>query len=253
MKLEVLEQAEQKHTNAHNGKIILVTGATGALGSEVAMALAQAGATVILHGKTIAKLELLYDRIEQAGLPQPAIYPLSFSGATLKDYEEMAEAIASNFGRLDGIVHCSGILGALAPTENTDPATWAQVMQVNLNGPYALFRSCLPLLKKSHGRLLVTVDDKHEAYWGAYGISTAALATATEIIGHEMAGNGLALAIHVPPFQSPLRARAYPGEDGSRLLQASQLAPAFAYLMSETPDGIKGYRISIAPSAEENA
>lgn len=247
MKLEVLEINDQQQ-HALQDKVVLVTGATGSLGRAVSLAAAKAGASVILLSKTPAKLEALYDEIEALGYAKPAIYPLSFEGATLKDYQDLADTLEQAFGRLDGIVHCAGILGVLSPTENIEPALWAKTMQVNLNGPYALLRACLPLIKASQGKILVTVDDKRTAYWGAYGISTAALSAAVEIIGHEIDAKGDALAINPPPFRSTLRAHAFAAENPQDLIRPEQLAPAFIHLLQHRPADLDGYRVVISVS-----
>ena len=74
-------------------RVVLVTGAGGGLGSAVSKACATEGATVILLGKTIPKLERVYDAIITAGGPQPAIYPLDLAGATEDDYRNLAATI----------------------------------------------------------------------------------------------------------------------------------------------------------------
>ncbi|MEJ2436188.1 MAG: SDR family NAD(P)-dependent oxidoreductase, partial [Pseudolabrys sp.] len=56
-------------------RVILVTGAGDGIGKACARSFGAHGATVILLGRTIRKLEAVYDEIEQAGHPQPAIYP----------------------------------------------------------------------------------------------------------------------------------------------------------------------------------
>ena len=61
-------------------RVILITGAGDGLGRAVALACAQAGATVVLLGRTVRKLEQVYDAIEQADGLQPAIYPLNLEG-----------------------------------------------------------------------------------------------------------------------------------------------------------------------------
>ena len=76
-----------------DGKVILVTGATGGFGRVVSMALAARGATVILLARSLRRVEGLYDEIEQAGYPEPAIYPLDMEGATEQDYAELASNI----------------------------------------------------------------------------------------------------------------------------------------------------------------
>src|SRR6478609_5089164 len=92
-------------------RVILVTGAGDGIGRAAALACAAHGATVILLGKTIEKLTAVYDEIEQAGGPMPAIYPLKLGGATLDDYDTLRETIETEFGRLDGVLHNAGILG----------------------------------------------------------------------------------------------------------------------------------------------
>ncbi len=159
-------------------RIILVTGAGDGIGKVAAKIYAQYGATVILLGKTIEKLEVVYDEIEQENGPQPAIYPMNLESATAKDYEDMQLTLDKEFGRLDGILHNAALLGSLTPIAQYDMQHWGKVMQVNLNAPYMLTRMSLPLLEKSDNASVVfTSDDvgiKGKAYWGAYGISKAA-------------------------------------------------------------------------------
>ena len=74
-------------------RIIMVTGAGSGIGRAAAKAYAAHGATVILVGRTVSKLESVYDEIEAAGHPKPAIVPLNFEGAAVKEYEELAMTI----------------------------------------------------------------------------------------------------------------------------------------------------------------
>ena len=94
-----------------NDKIIAVTGAGDGIGRAAAKTFAAHGATVILLGRTIAKLERVYDEIEAAGHPQAAIYPINFEGAIEKDYTDMCNRLDDEFGRLDGLLHNASILG----------------------------------------------------------------------------------------------------------------------------------------------
>ncbi len=92
-------------------KVILVTGAGDGIGREAALTYAAHGATVILLGRTSAKLEAVYDQIEAAGYPLPAIVPVDSKGATTAHYRGMAETFAQQFGRLDGVLFNAGLLG----------------------------------------------------------------------------------------------------------------------------------------------
>ena len=150
-------------------RVILVTGATGGFGKTVSLALARHGATVILVARNLRLVESLYDEIEQAGYPTPAIYPMNLEGATEHDYLELANNIESQLGRLDGMIHCAATLGAPTVFAQSDSTTWYQVHQVNLHAPYLLTRACLPLLSRSEkSSILFMTDDKP----GATGMLT---------------------------------------------------------------------------------
>ncbi|TMG99168.1 MAG: SDR family NAD(P)-dependent oxidoreductase, partial [Betaproteobacteria bacterium] len=68
------------------GRVILITGASGGLGSVLAMGCAAQGATVVLHGRVVRKLEALYDRILAADHPEPTILPLDLAIAKAEDF-----------------------------------------------------------------------------------------------------------------------------------------------------------------------
>ncbi len=101
-----------------SGRAILVTGASGGLGRPLAIACARRGATVVLHGRVVRKLEAIYDEIVAAGSPQPTILPLDLAVASADDFGQVAGAIRAQLGRLDGLVHTAAFLGSLGPIEH---------------------------------------------------------------------------------------------------------------------------------------
>ncbi|MCP4125847.1 MAG: SDR family NAD(P)-dependent oxidoreductase, partial [Gammaproteobacteria bacterium] len=119
-------------------RTILVTGAGDGIGSIAAKTFAAHGATVILLGRTIPKLEAVYDSIEEIGGAQPAIYPMNLEGASPHDYLEMADKLEQEFGSLEGLLHNAATLHMLSRIDDYDPQTWLQVMQTNLNAPFLL-------------------------------------------------------------------------------------------------------------------
>ncbi len=102
-------------------RIILVTGAGAGIGRAVALALAAHGATVILLGRTQAKLEAVYDEIKAAGGPEPALAPVNLEVARPEDYRELATLFDKEFGRLDGVLHNASVLGDITPWTATAP------------------------------------------------------------------------------------------------------------------------------------
>ena len=86
-------------------RVILVTGAGTGLGRASAQAFAAQGATVLLLGRTEERLNEAYDLIVEAGHPTPAVFPFDLSAADEAGFDGLANTIAQQFGRLDGILH----------------------------------------------------------------------------------------------------------------------------------------------------
>ncbi len=227
-------------------RIILVTGAGDGIGAAAAKCFARHGATVILLGRTVRKLETVYDAIEQAGGPQPAIYPMNLEGATPKDYQDLGNTLEREFGRLDGLLHNAAILGTLTPLEMYDLELWAKVMQVNLNAPYLLTRACLPALKRSEDASVVftssAVGHRGRAYWGAYGISKAAAENMMQIFADELETNTPVRVNSIDPgaVRTRMRAKAYPGEDPNIHPTPDEILNIYLYLMGPDSKGETG-------------
>ncbi len=219
-------------------RVILITGAARGIGASVAQACAAQGATVVLLDKLVPGLESVYDDIIESGAPAPAIYPLDLKGASVPDYQQLADTIQSQFGRLDALIHCAAALGQLAPVEHQDSKTWLETLHINLTAAYLLTRACLPLLKNQSGSKLIFTTDahKHNAYWGAYGISKAAIEALAAQIADESEAQGK-LSVHTidpGPVQTELFARAFPATDPAKLPTPDQLAPRYIALLCET-------------------
>ncbi|WP_302138245.1 YciK family oxidoreductase [Halomonas alkalicola] len=234
-------------------RIILVTGAGDGIGRAAALTFARHGATVILLGRTIAKLEKVYDEIEAAGGPQPAIFPLNFEGATLKDYHDMAETLDREFGRLDGILHNAGLLGRITPFEQYNPELWEQVMQVNFNGPVWMTQALLPLLKASADASLVftssSVGRRGRAYWGAYAVSKFATEGFMEVLADEVEhlGNVRVNSLNPGATRTQMRKQAYPGELPETLRTPEEIMPTYLWLMGAESRGHNGESFDAQP------
>ena len=216
-------------------RVILVTGATGGFGKVISMALAAHGATVILVARNLRLVESLYDEIEQAGYPTPAIYPINLEGATEQDYQELASNIDNQLGRLDGIIHCAAILGTPTVFAQSDAVTWYQVHQVNLHAPYLLTRACLPLLSQSdHGSIVFMIDDKPGAYWDAYQVSKQGLREMAGLLAREYEGSDLHVnCVNPGKTRTALQLRAFPAADiNDRLPTPEHHIDTFLYLVS---------------------
>lgn len=227
-------------------RIILITGAGSGIGACAARTFAAHGATVILLGNKSRPLEAVYDSIEQAGGPTPAILPLNLESRSEDDYRSVAHAIEKEFGRLDGLLHNAALLGPLTPIEHYNADTWHRVMQTNVNGPFLLTRACLPLLRKAGDASLLftsdTVGRKGKAYWGAYGAAKFAVEGLMQILADELATNTAIRvnSIDPGPVLTALRQSAYPGADDSQLARPEDVMSTYLYLMGPDSKGQNG-------------
>src|SRR6266511_881999 len=213
-------------------RVVLITGASGGLGRTLALACAARGATVVLHGRIVRKLEALYDEIVSAGHPQPTILPLDFLTA----------------GE-DAFGNVAGSLGSLGPLEHQAFDAWQKAYAVNVGAAMALTRACLPLLARAADASVVfTLDTRAidpRAYWGAYAATKAAAAALAATLADESENRAnLRINAVIPgPMRSPLRMLTHPGEDLAALASPEAIVPLYLYLIAGQPKSESGVRI----------
>jgi NAD(P)-dependent dehydrogenase (short-subunit alcohol dehydrogenase family) len=231
------------------GRTILITGAGGGLGRALALGCARAGASVILSGRNAAKLDRLYDEIEKAGGPQPAIAPLDLAAATAADYDQLAKTVGDEFGKLDGLVHAAALLGDRTPLEQYDVPTWCRVLHVNLTAPFILTQVLLPNLRRSTDASVIFVSSgvvtNQRPFWGAYAVAKTGLESVRSMLSQELEGEVNIRVNSVNPgrMRTAMRAAAYPAEDPSTVPAPASVSGPFLYLLSGLSRGIDGQYI----------
>jgi len=232
--------------NAFKGRRILVTGAGDGLGRATALACARLGAQVVLLGRTVKKLEAVYDAIEAAGGPTPAIYPLHLAGASWKDYAELAATLEQEFGGLDGLVHCAVHFKSFAPLQDIDAKEWLETLQVNLTAAFALTRHCLPLLASAADASVVFVSDRQgresRAFGGAYAVSKAAIEQMMRIWAADLEGSRqLRINSYDPgPMRTALRLKGFPGETLEQSPLPDSAVSTLLWLLGSDSKGVSG-------------
>lgn len=237
---------------ALEGRVILVTGAGAGIGKQAALSYAQHGATVILLGRTVAKLENTYDEIEALGAPQPAIIPLDMKGASKQNYIDMVETIEGQFGRLDGVLHNASVLGVISPFDQIGEDTYDDVMQINVKAQFLMTQAVLPLLKKSPDARLVftssTVGHDGRAFWGTYAMSKFATEGMMQVLADELEETNVQVnAINPGGTRTGMRAKAYPAEDVELLKTPLDIMPLYLYLMAPEGKAVNGQCIDAQP------
>src|SRR5690242_2821712 len=117
------------------GKIVLVTGAAGAIGGAIAQAVRAAGGTVVATDVAAKDGITALDVTDEA------------------QWQRVVADVGAKHGRLDGLVNAAGI-AAVANIEKTDFASWRRVLSINLDGTFLGCKYAFPLLRKQGGAIV---------------------------------------------------------------------------------------------------
>jgi NAD(P)-dependent dehydrogenase (short-subunit alcohol dehydrogenase family) len=239
MHISYIPEGYTAKSKALSGKTILITGAGAGIGRAAALSYASHGATVILLGRTVEKLESVYDEIVANKGPQPAIFPMDLASAGEEQGAACAEAIENEFSQIDGLLHNASVLGERRPIESASFSSWQEVMQVNVNAAFLLTRHLLPLLKTAPASSIVftssSVGRTGKAFWGAYAASKFATEGLMQVLASEMenTSNVRVNALNPGAINTALRRAAYPGEDPASNLPPEAIMASYLYLMSD--------------------
>jgi len=215
-----------------SGKVALITGASRGIGAAVAERFAGEGAHLVLAARTIGGLEEVDDAV-RAARGSATLVPVD-----LRDFvkiNELAAALFERWGRLDILVGNAAEFGVFSPLGHIDPATWAEVMDLNLTANWRLIRAMDPLLRVAPaGRAIFVTSGVARGvfpYWGPYAVGKAGLEMLVKIYAGEIAKTRVRANLIDPGIvRTRLRARAFPGEDPRRLPPPESVADAFLTL-----------------------
>jgi NAD(P)-dependent dehydrogenase (short-subunit alcohol dehydrogenase family) len=239
--------------NALQDKVILITGAGDGIGKALAIKCAELGAHTLLLGRTEEKLAAVYDKIKHRGLPEAAIIPMNLEYIKPEHMVELAQQIDDLFGKIDGIVHCAGILGELTLLSQYPTDLWQQVLQINLTAPFMLTQALIPLMNHvKHASVIFTsssVGRMGRAHWGAYSVSKFGIEGLTQIWAQELAEtSGIRVNVINPgATRTLMRARAYPFENPNTLKTPEQILGIFLYLLCDDSIAITGQSFDAQP------
>ena len=231
-------------------KTVLITGAGGGIGRAVALACAKVGAEVLLLGRNEAGLEAVYDDILSAGGREAGIIPFDLNTTDPGRYEALAEQLTETGITLDGLVHNASVLGERRLLAQTSPASWQEVMQVNVSSTFLLTRALMPLLTHAAPSSIILtssgVGRRGKAYWGAYAVSKFATEGYMQVLADELKATSQIRVNSLNPgaVNTKMRRTAYPGEQPNTNPSPEALTAHWIYLLSDASQSLQGETLS---------
>jgi len=223
-------------TRPLEGQTALVTGASRGIGAATAVALAEAGAHVILTARKVKALEEVEDAIHAAG-GTSTIAPIDLTEADA--ISRLAGAISGRWDALDILVISGAYLPELTPLTQIDPKQFNQAIMTNVVATQALLAAFDPLLRGAENARVIgltsSVGARPRPYWSAYGSTKAAFDNLLESYGAEVEKlSGVRVAVVDPgATRTEMRARAFPGENPETVKEPSVVAKRIAELVQQ--------------------
>ena len=218
--------------NALNGKIALVTGGGRGIGAAIALKLASLGATTIVCGRTLARLQHTAGQIRSVGGQGEA---MACDVAEWNSVAALAEKIQSTFGRLDILVNNAGIGSFSGPLHTMPPEKWDPILNTNLRGVFYMIRAFAPIMIPSGGGDVVNISSlagKNALPNGAaYSASKWGLNGLTYSVAEELRGHNIRVSL-VCPGSTHTEFSPHEGKSPDKMLAPEDIAHAVEMLVT---------------------
>ena len=217
------------------GKIALVTGANGGLGSHVTKALLDAGASVVG----------LAPRIQQSDFSHANFTALAAQISTLDDAKKAADTVISRFGRIDILAHLVGGFAGGKTVAETDDATFQRMFDMNLNSAFHILRVVIPLMRKAGAGRIIAIGSRAAEDpgpgVGAYSASKAALVSLIRTVALENKDAGITANVILPgTMDTSANRKDMPGADVSKWVQPASVASLIVWLAGDAGKDVTG-------------
>ena len=222
------------------GQVAIVTGANGALGSDVTSALLAAGATVAGIARSIAAGEAHDSRF----------YPVSADLTDANEASELIARLAEQFGKVDILVHVMGGFAGGASVAETDDETWRKMMDLNLNAAFYVLRAVIPVMRRGeHGRIIAIGSRQAvqpAANVGAYSASKAALVSLVQTVALENKDKNIQANVILPATMDTAANRAaMPKANFAQWVKTAHVAELVVMLAGDAGNDISGAAIPV--------
>ena len=221
------------------GKVVLVTGAGGGLGTYVTQAFLDAGATVIGTSR----------KIQQSDFTGACFTAIPGEISSRAGSQTIVDSVVARFSRLDVLAHTVGGFAGGQSVTDTDDATFQRMLDLNLNSVFHILRATIPVLRKSSG-LIIAIGSRAAVEpgpgVGAYSASKAAMLSIIKTVAAENRDAGLRANVILPgTMDTPANRLAMPGSDFAKWVRPANVASLILWLASDAGKEITGAAIPV--------
>jgi NAD(P)-dependent dehydrogenase (short-subunit alcohol dehydrogenase family) len=242
--------------SALRGKVALVTGGAGGLGTEICRVLVAECAKVVVADVRREQAERVVAALLSEHSPQPPVgsaEPLALDVTSEQSGDAAVQAVLERHGRLDILVNNAGIDVTL-PVEEIAVSEWDRILGVNLRGPFVLSRLAFPIMRQQGSGQIVNIVSTaakrawanasayHASKWGLLGLSHA-----LHVEGRAV-GIGVTVVI-AGGMRTPFLFDRFPDLDPDLLQDPASVANTVRFVLTQ-PDGTVVPEITVLPFRE---
>ena len=174
-----------------DGKVAIVTGGGGGLGTLACCAFAEAGADVVVTARRLDKCEATAEKVRALGRKALAV---STDVTKSDEVRALVDATVRSFGRVDILFNNAGITSPRS-MEDSSEEEWLRVVDVNIKGTYLCTKAVVPAMKAQGGGAIINMGSilsrRGMANRSAYAVSKAAIASFTKSMAFELGADGI--------------------------------------------------------------
>jgi NAD(P)-dependent dehydrogenase (short-subunit alcohol dehydrogenase family) len=217
------------------GKIVLITGAKGGLGTSVTQRFLNSGATVIGTSRSI----------KSSDFPNPRFVgmPVDFTNAGM--VAAAVDEVITRHGKIDALIHVLGGFAGGTSVAETSDATWEQMRDLNLTSAFYVLRAVIPPMRNARYGRIVAVGSlaaaEPHAGLGAYVTFKTALATLVRTVALENADANITANLVLPgTMDTPGNRASQPNANFSKWVQPDDVANLIEYLATDRAAQVNG-------------
>jgi NAD(P)-dependent dehydrogenase (short-subunit alcohol dehydrogenase family) len=222
------------------GKVVLVTGANGGLGTYVTEAFLDTGATVIGTSRKIGQSD--FNNVNFTAIPAEISGP---GGAN-----DLVDKVMARFGKLDVLAHTVGGFAGGQSIADTEESTFQRMLDLNLNSVFHILRATIPVLRRTGNGRIIAIGSRAAlepaAGIGAYSASKAAMVSLIRTVALENKDAGLRTNVILPgTMDTPANRKSIPNADFSKWVRPSAVASLITWLASDAAKDVNGAVIPV--------